>query len=70
MAMECREAQLKGNIGQMYSILGRLQLRGTNQNNRKSSSLFSEEEFKKHPEAIQKNRFENSEEEMVEAVNK
>ena len=70
MAMECREAQLKGNIGQRYSILGRLQLRGTNQNNSKSSLLFSEKEFKKHLEALRKDRFENSEEEMVEAVNK
>ena len=70
MVMECREAQLKGNTGQMYSILGRLQLRETNQNNSKSTLLFSEEEFKEHLEAIQKDRFENSKEEMVEAVNK
>ena len=69
MAMECREAHLKGDIGQMYSILGRLQLRGTNQNNSSSSFLFSEE-FKEHLETMQKDRFENSEEEMVEAVNK
>ena len=67
---QCRKAQLKGNIGHMYSILGRLQLRGTNQNNSKSSPLYSEEEFKEHLEAIQKDRFENSEEEMVEAVKK
>ena len=64
------EAQLKDNIGQIYSILGRLQLRGMNQNNSKSSSLFSEKEFKEHLEAIQKDRFENFEEELVEAVNK
>ena len=69
-AMECKKAQFKDNIGQMYSILGRLQLRGTNQNNSKSFPLFSEDEFKKHLEAIQKDRFENSEKEMVEAVNK
>ena len=54
----------------MYSILGLLQLRGTNQNNNKSSPLFSEEDFKEHLDAIQKDRFANSEKEMVEAVNK
>ena len=36
MVMECREAQLKSNIGQMYSILARLQLRGTSQNSKSS----------------------------------
>ena len=70
MVMECIEAQLKGNIRQMDIILGRLQLRGTNQNNSKTSPLFSEEEFKEHLEAIQKDRFENSGKEMVKAVNK
>ena len=39
-------------------------------NNKKSSLLFSEGKFKKHLEAIQKDRFKNSEEEMAEAVNK
>ena len=58
MTGECREACAKGEMGAIYLLLNKLQLRN-NCNNSSRVSLFNEDDFLKHLEKITHERHEN-----------
>ena len=68
LAEECRVANSKGQIGLMYNILKKLQLRW-NFNNSKNILLFTEEEFKNHLKIITQDRYEHNRQKLIKLWN-